>query len=155
MNRFMVSLGLGCVILAIMPVASSPAEEPEMLTRSSADTPTIRWHEDIQSGWRESRRRNVPMVIFITSEKCHYCDAMKKDTWCDSTVRSRIARDFVAIRLNPKRNSSTLSRIKVKMYPTTLIGVPQGKVVGHRLGYQPPEAMHQLLTESGRSGVIR
>ena len=94
------------------------------------------------------------MVIFITTDRCRYCDAMKQDTWCNDSIRSRL-RDFVAIRLTPQRNSATLGRINVKMYPTTLMGVPEGKIVSHREGYQPPAAVHQLLTESESSQANR
>ncbi len=150
-NRFMVLGGLGALailtslenrLLAEMPRSTGP-----VLATSTVTAPTIQWHEDLNSGWRESRRRNVPMVIFITSDHCSYCDAMKRDTWCDGSIRTRIAGGFVAIRLNPRRNAATLSRIRVKMYPTTLVGLPQGKVVGHRLGYRPPAALHQLLSD--------
>ena len=90
------------------------------------------------------------MVIFITSRRCHYCDAMKRDTWCDHEIRRRLADDFVAIRLTPDRNSSVLSRIDVATYPMTLIGVPQGKIIDHRIGYQPPRLMLQLLSKVKR-----
>ncbi len=88
------------------------------------------------------------MVIYITSDNCHYCDAMKRDTWCDESVRHRIAKGFIPIRLNARRNSATLGRIHVACYPTTLVGAPRGKIIGQRQGYQPPAALHGLLTES-------
>ncbi len=152
----MVLLGVGTLLVPMLTGPMSPvrAEMPRYLTASSSRRPAIVWHETLESGWRESRRRNVPMVIFITSERCHYCDAMKRDTWCDETVQQRISEGFVAIRLTPKNNSSTLSRVAVQTYPTTLIGLPRGKIIGKRLGYQPPAALHGLLSESQRSGPM-
>jgi protein disulfide-isomerase len=122
------------------------AEMPSLRNGVAVDQATVVWHESLDAGWQESRRRGVPMVIFITSDRCHYCDAMKRDTWCDQSVRERLATDFVAIRLTPQINAQVLRRIKVSSYPTTLIGIPQGKIVDHRTGYQPPESMRQLLT---------
>lgn len=150
MNRFMVWMGFGSLLLLFSSLcATVRAEMPRYLTTSSASaSPQITWHETLESGWKESRRRDVPMVIYITSEQCHYCDAMKRDTWCDESVRRRIAKGFVAIRLMPRRNSATLGRIDVKAYPTTLVGVPRGKIIGNRIGYQPPAALHGLLSES-------
>jgi protein disulfide-isomerase len=81
---------------------------------------------------------------------------MKRETWCNDSIRRRIASGFVAIRLSPRKNAATLNRIDVKMYPMTLIGVPRGKVIGHRRGYQPPADLHQLLTEAkNRPGLLR
>ncbi|MGI9473007.1 MAG: thioredoxin family protein [Rubripirellula sp.] len=151
MNRFMVWLRSGtvCVVCAALALQGH-AEMPWMVSTTSPNPagPTISWHDTLEAGWRESRRRNVPMVIFITSERCHYCDLMKRDTWRDESVSSRLKRDFVAISLSPSRNSETLNRIDVTTYPTTLIGVPQGRIIGHRLGYQPPSAVHGFLSET-------
>ncbi len=131
-------------------VCACLAEMPRYETPSGATESSVVWHETLAAGWQESRSRNVPMVIYITSERCTYCDAMKRDTWCDETIRHRLAEGFVAIRLTARRNSATLSRIDVQTYPMTLVGVPEGKIIGHRNGYQPPAALHGLLTEAKR-----
>lgn len=147
MKRFMVALGLGSLLLSY----SARAEMPRSLgsTANSLPTsPTIVWHDTLETGWQESRKRDVPMVIYITSERCHYCEAMKRDAWCDETVRQRLSRGYVAIRLSPQQNSATLDRINVKAYPTTLVGIPRGKIIAQRTGYQPASALHQLLSEA-------
>lgn len=113
------------------------------------------WCDDFQRGWDEAKRRGVPMVVFITSDHCVYCDAMKRDTWCDVSVASRLRRDFVPIRLHRDRDSALLSRIIIPAYPTTLIASPQGKVMAHRVGYQPPDRMHQLFSEVQQQRSMR
>jgi hypothetical protein len=108
----------------------------------------IVWHENLESGWRESRRTGRPMVIFITSARCRYCDVMKNVTWRDNGVESRVGNEFVAVRLSPEHNPAELSRITVDVYPTTLVAAPQGKVIEHRKGFQPPELLHELLNRA-------
>ena len=149
MNRLMVCLGLGS-LLFLGTTRFVSAEYPVSIQGASGSkmASMVTWHTDLQSGWREAKRRNVPMVIFITMEPCVYCDAMKRDTWCNQDVQNRMAGNFVAIRLNKMRNSDTLSRISVGTYPTTLLGTPNGKVVGHRLGYQPPDKLQAFLSEA-------
>jgi hypothetical protein len=105
----------------------------------------IAWHDDLDSGWRESQRTGRPMVIFITSARCRYCDAMKQSTWHDLGIENRVGKEFVAVRLSPEHNMKELSRIQVEVYPTTIVALPQGKVVDHRKGFQPPELLHGLL----------
>ena len=164
MNRFMVAMGFGSLSLFFLlsDASSCSAEMPnkDQLVSSNASgtnatgQPTITWHNSMETGWAESKRRKVPMVIFITTGRCRYCDAMKHDTWCDQVIGQRLADDFVAIQLTPQQNPSTLSRIKVKMFPTTLIGMPEGKIVDHRIGYQPIGAIHTLLSNA-RSRIKR
>lgn len=154
MNRLMVWMGFGSLLLltSSLALSTADAEMPGYVGSSAAPASLadarIRWHDSLDSGWEESRRRNIPMVIYITTERCRYCDAMKRDTWCDYSVLHRVAKDFVAIRLTPQRNTATLNRIRIAAYPTTLIGIPEGKIIGRRVGYQPPAELHGLLSES-------
>ncbi|WP_146522046.1 thioredoxin family protein [Stieleria varia] len=111
----------------------------------------VQWHDNLEAGWRQARQLKRPMVIFITSRQCIYCDAMKRDTWCDQSVTQQLRDGYVAIRLTPEHNAETLSRIKVPAYPTTLIGLPEGKVVAHRIGYQPANTVRSLLGEIANS----
>ncbi|MCA9139799.1 MAG: thioredoxin family protein [Planctomycetales bacterium] len=130
---------------AEMPTTNSP-----QLVRAGATSHEegVVWYDDLESGWKAAKASHRPMVIFITSQRCRYCDAMKRDTWRDGGVLQRVKNGFVAIRLSPDRNSETLGRIHVPAYPTTLIGHPDGKIIAHKVGYQPPTEMHRLL-ESG------
>ncbi|QDT02754.1 hypothetical protein K227x_11320 [Rubripirellula lacrimiformis] len=155
MKRFMVIVGLG-IVISLASAQAGWAEMPQRAsttvarypTQQSEIRPTISWHTSLESGWAESRRRNVPMVIYITTDPCKYCNAMKNDTWRDRSVQQDLAGDFVAIELSPEQNSSTLHRIKIDAYPTTLIGVPEGKIIASRQGYQPAAAMKSLLREA-------
>lgn len=131
---------------AVTTPTSSAAALP-----SSIPVDGVVWHEDLNAGWAEARRLGRPMVIFITSKHCRYCDAMKTGTWRDGTVLHRMKGQFVAIRLSPDRNASVLRRIRIPAYPMTLIGSPRGKVVDHRVGYQPPSALLRLLDVAAAS----
>ncbi len=147
MNRIMVWIGLGIVLVS---GESSFAEMPTVGLGTDLPSTAVVWHENFDSGWQEARRRGIPMVIYITSDRCQYCEAMKRDTWCDQSVLARLAKDFVAIRLSPRDHSHILNRIDVPAYPMTLIGIPEGKIVDHRVGYQPPQRMHELLNKIKR-----
>lgn len=106
------------------------------------------WYENFDAGWRESRRRGLPMVVYITSDHCIYCDAMKRDTWGNDGIVSQLRGGYIAIRLHRDRDSAVLSRIVVPAYPTTLIASPEGKVISHRVGYQPPSEIRRFFAEA-------
>lgn len=105
------------------------------------------WFDDFDAGWRESKRRGVPMLVFITSDHCVYCDAMKQDVWCNEQIAGELRQHFVAIQLQRERDSKLLSRIQVPSYPTTLVASPAGKVMEHRIGYQPVDQIRRLFSE--------
>ncbi len=113
----------------------------------------IQWHDSLDSGWRESLRTGRPMVIFITSDHCRYCDIMKQNTWRESSIRSRIRDGFVAIRLKPGRNYE-LGRVQVRSFPTTLVAHPSGKVIADQAGYHPPGSIHHMLSKTTPAQVL-
>lgn len=127
----------------VSSLSTAKADRSSATDLVSADTPM--WHDNFETGWDAARRSGRPMLIFITSEHCQFCDAMKKNTLCDAGIRSRIAAGFVPIILRPDTNPSILARIPVTTYPTTLLAIPRGKVIAHRVGYQPPDRLHELL----------
>ena len=170
MKRIMVQKGLAfpgdrlvrilfpSIILLVTMVSSSMAQSATISSRlisTGRGMPPndIVWHDNFEEGWRLAKRLKRPMVIFITSDRCLYCESMKRNTWCDSGIQSRIKQGFVAIRLSPKRNAKTLQRIKVPAYPTTLVGHPNGHIVDHKIGYQPPTVLHTLLEKA--DGMFR
>lgn len=127
--------------------ASASADPAGMAGAQVGAVADVAWHGDLDSGWRTARASNRPMLIFITSDDCVYCDAMKRNTLCDQSVLRRLSQQFVPVVLRRGTNTEELQRITVTTYPTTLVAIPQGKVVGHRIGYQPPESFHALLSE--------
>ncbi|MCR9209885.1 MAG: thioredoxin family protein [bacterium] len=131
---------IGKVVSSLSAAKATRSSATELV---SADTPM--WHNDFESGWAAARRSGRPMLIFITSEDCRFCDAMKQNTLCDASIRSRLANGFVPIILRPDTNPNILARIPVTTYPTTLLAVPRGTVIAHRVGYQPPDRLHELL----------
>lgn len=133
------------------------SQDSTALTASISDTqletnvlPTVEaeltWFDNFEAGWDAAKQTGRPMVIFITSEECTYCDAMKKNTLCEPSVRNRLLTRFIPIRLRPDANNRVLSRVKVTAFPTTLVAHPRGKVLAHRVGYQPVDQFHDLLS---------
>ena len=124
--------------------------DQELASKTMASSGSLNephWHEELKTGWEASKETGRPMLIFITSEECTFCDAMKENTLCDPTVRERLFQRFIPIRLRPDANNRVLSRIKVTTFPTTLVAHPRGKVLAHRIGYQPVDRFHELLSE--------
>ncbi len=113
------------------------------------------WHDNLADGWRASKATGLPMLIFISSESCVYCDAMERDTWRDTRIRSQLAGRFVPIHLKKGRNDDVLSRVKIKMYPTTLMANAAGKVTDYRAGYQPPNQILNLVRRPQLNRLVR
>ena len=138
--------------MADSPQASETGP-PELTSAPAPSADALQWHESLETGWKEAKATGRPMLIFITTEECVYCDAMKRGTLCDESIRKRLFASFVPIRLRPSVNNRVLSRIEISAYPTTLVAHPYGKVATHRIGYQPVDRFHAMLSEVDPAGV--
>ena len=139
-------------IIALSPsaLAVSPSMAGVRTTADGSMVQGIRWHRNFDAGWREAARRNVPMVIFISARRCHYCEVMKASTWADPCVTNEVNQDYVAISLNPDDNAAVLSRIDVEMYPMTLVGLPEGRIIDSLKGFQPVKEILRLVQKHRR-----
>jgi len=123
MKRFMVGTRHGLAVfstLVILTAATTstrfaPVAHGEMPPAASPNE--VIWFDDFETGWRHARRLGRPMVIFITTRHCRYCNVMKRRTLTDGSIVRRIRDSFVAVELTPDRNSQTLRRIRVPAYP--------------------------------------
>ena len=150
--------GISTVLLVMITVCFCQVGIGQDLSSSQArlistapQASAVAWYEDFDAGWQAAKESRRPMVIFISSKRCYYCDAMKQSTWVDRGVLDKIKQKFVAIRLTPERNSKVLERIDVPAYPTTLVGHPDGHILGHRVGFQPASAMQSFLNKMQQS----
>ena len=156
MKRVMVAKGIRLLSVWVIGLftfvcllSSESFSDTPLYTSSASRIPgKVYWHTNLSSGWAEAKKRNLPMVIFITSERCTYCDAMKRNSWCNDQIQRSVSSQFVAIELKPGRNDATLSKIDVPAFPTTLVGIPDGKIISHAVGYQPPTELQSLLNRA-------
>jgi len=81
----------------------------------------IPWLHDINHAAAESVRLNRPMLVNISTAWCGYCRKMRRETFADSGVVSKITDCFVPVKLNADRNRDFIRRMDVRVYPTTLI----------------------------------
>lgn len=142
MNRFTLPVCAGILAFA--------TAHGTLSSSAAAAEPTIAWQQDFASGWSLSKQTGRPMVIYITSDQCRYCDLMKRNTWSAPQIAKRISGSFVGIRLNPRDHADVLARIKVPAYPMTLVALPEGKVIDHVVGYRTPAELQSLMNKVDR-----
>lgn len=112
----------------------------------------ISWNEGLRNGWSKSRQTGKLMVIFATSDQCHYCDLMKQNTLSDTTIMGRIQQSFVPVRLHVNRDRDVIKKLGIPAFPTVIIATPSGKVIDHNVGFQSPSEMLRFLKRNELRG---
>lgn len=117
------------------------------LTMAATKAP-IRWHSDPAKAHQLARTHRRPMLLFITTNGCHYCSTMKTRTFADPQVAADITSQFVAATVNGPDYATLTHQLGVKGYPTTVIISPDYRVLDSITGYVDARRFRQRLSAS-------
>lgn len=102
-------------------------------TLSAQDS--VRWLTSAQEAADEAARTGKPILVYVRSASCYYCDLMQKDVWQNPQAASVIKRDFVPLKLTHEKNPEAVEALQVKSFPSTIVFSPKRKYL-HRIdGY--------------------
>jgi thioredoxin-related protein len=103
------------------------------------------WHHDWDSAWDASQAEGRPILIFVTKKCCYYCEKMKNNTYGNSSVVDDIQRDYVPVTIDSAQYPNIVSKLNVRLFPTTVIIGSDATVIDSRAGYVGPEQMRSWL----------
>jgi protein disulfide-isomerase len=107
------------------------------------------WHRDWTSAREASQSEGRPMLVFVTSKCCYYCEKMRTETYGNSSLVDDIEREFVPASIDSKQYPEVADRLNVRLYPTTVIIGSDGQVIATKPGYVGPEQLRSWLKTSG------
>jgi protein disulfide-isomerase len=113
------------------------------------------WHHDWNSAWDASQSEGRPMLIFVTSKCCYYCEKMRTETYGNSLVVDDIQREFVPASIDSKQYPDIADKLNVRLYPTTVIIGSDGRLIDSKPGYVGPEQFRSWLKTSNTKIVRR
>ena len=126
-----------CLTLSAVVAAAEPD--------SIAEPSQIVWMADVTKAWEISQQWKQPLLLFISSENCLYCDKMKEETYGDVKVAADINESFVAASIMGKDWQVLVKKLSVKHYPATVIISPHNKVLDRIEGFVAPTELRTRL----------
>jgi thioredoxin-related protein len=84
-------------------------------TATAADG--VEWLRSAAKAAELSQKTGKPILIYVRSETCHYCDLMQRDVWEDPATVAMIQRQFIPLKLTREENKEGVEAMKVKGYP--------------------------------------
>ncbi|TWT82860.1 thiol:disulfide interchange protein precursor [Planctomycetes bacterium CA13] len=95
----------------------------------------IRWNNSIESTIESARASRKPILVFVTTDWCHFCKKMKQETWSAPNVSVPISQHFETLILDGDRNKEVVNKMGLKSFPVTLLYTPDGHFVDQQNGY--------------------
>ena len=104
------------------------------------------WHRDWDSALAASQEQGRPILCFVTmGDGCYYCEKMVRSTYSDPRVLEEIDRDFVLASIDSNRHPQIAKKLKVRLFPTTVIVGVDAKVIDSKAGYAGPDQLRSWL----------
>ena len=115
--------------------------EPKVTTAPTVTAPSFEWVQDYDRALAAAKGTKRIVMVDIYTDWCGWCKKLDKDTYNDKGVGDKVAKDFVAVKLNPEKNlkGATLAKeFGTTGYPHIVFVDATGKKVSEINGYLPP-----------------
>lgn len=117
-----------------------------MLHAEVPQSVAIEWVNDLERAKAKMAEESQPMVLFISSPGCHYCELMKQKVFTQPWISNEISQKYLPVMINGHEQRELASRLQVRAYPTVAIVHPSGAVMQIARGYKNPDEFAKFLT---------
>lgn len=129
------------------------------LFSSWSEAQEVQWLRSPEQAAEVAAKTGKPILVYIRSAACHYCDLMQKNVWQDPDTARIVMRDFVPLKLTREDNAESIAVLQIKGYPSTLLFSSKREYVSRLDGYvESPRllsAMQQARSASNSEPSLR
>lgn len=115
----------------------------------------IAWTTDVRTAWQTAQAANRPLLLFVTSSHCDYCRKMQSDTLASPAVARSVEDSYVPVMVNADSSAGLAAQLKVSGVPTTLLVLPDGRIVDRVEGYVSAAKLQTKLDSVVRQNEAR
>lgn len=102
-----------------------PIDPPDAVHFRAAD---VTWQTDWAKAAKESKDKNLPMLVVFSSTNCRWCKVLADGTLKDPAVTAKINALFVPVKVNDP-DASWMRNFGVRAFPTSVILTPGGEKI--------------------------
>ena len=118
-------LFLTAFLCASSVVATEPIPTPTAIPPTLA-SPDIPWITKYNEARKQGTASELPVMLFVTMNRCRYCVKMQQDSFADESVAKELNESFVPAKLYLDPESKLAESLKITIYPTTMFIAPDG-----------------------------
>ncbi|MCA9131605.1 MAG: thioredoxin family protein [Planctomycetales bacterium] len=109
-----------------------------LLAPAAAAGQEVKWLRSAEQAAAVAAQTGKPILVYVRSASCHYCDLMQTNVWQDPTAAEVIMRDFVPLKLTREENAEAVKVLQIKGFPSTIIFSADRRYVDRLDGYLEP-----------------
>lgn len=133
------------------PIAPAPVASP---TEVGKKLPIFR-HDDVDLAWQSAQKSRRPVMVFVTSKNCFYCQKMVEETFSHPQIAKANNERFETAILSRDKQPEIVKKLGIRAFPTTLLVNPDGSLQGRLEGFAEPVKFAQQFLLPPKDSVGR
>ena len=114
------------------------------LLHKAASSKGIEW-QSYADGMARGQFEKKKVFLHFYAEWCAACKTMADSTFRDPGVIASLNKDFIPIKVDVDIHKRTSDLYRVKLLPDTWFIAENTDIIGHQLGYIPPQQLMKIL----------
>lgn len=117
----------------------------------------VQWLRSAEQAAELAAQSGKPILVYVRSASCHYCDLMQKNIWQNPATAAIITRDFIPLKLTREENGEAVDSLKIKGFPSVFIFSADREYLDRFDGYVEPDQflskvqrLHLAATQGSR-----
>ena len=110
----------------------------------------VDWQKSYADALAKAKKEKKLVLVDVYTDWCGWCKKLDKDTYSDKDVQAKLAKDFVAVKVNPETSDEgkkLQEQFSIRGFPYLLFVDGDGKKVAEIVGYKPAAAFLTRLEE--------
>ncbi len=139
-----------CFGVIVSPVCGEDAK-PRAAEPLASAAPVVRLRHGVFKyssypvAWTSAQSSNRPILVFATSSNCPHCTRMIGETLRSPQVGRFLNDSFETVYVNRAEQPELAAKLKIRMFPTTIVVGPNNQVLDVIEGYVDSKTFAQRL----------
>jgi thiol:disulfide interchange protein len=115
-------------------------------------TASFSWESDYDTALAKAKKDKKLVMVDVYTDWCGWCKVLDRDTFSNKDVQAKLAKDFVAVKINPEKSQKN-RRIEQQLgragfYPHIYLLDVNGKQLDEIPGFVPADRFAQQLDDA-------
>jgi thiol:disulfide interchange protein len=110
------------------------------MVAASARAESVNWQADFDKAVASAKKDGKLVVVDLYTDWCGWCKKLDRDVYSDPKVIQKLAKDFVAVKINPEKTARArqlAQQFGTRGYPHIVFVNGDGKKIDELGGYVP------------------
>jgi thiol:disulfide interchange protein len=111
----------------------------------------VKWESDYDKAVAAAKKDSKLVLVDVYTDWCGWCKKLDRDVYADAKVIERLSKNFVAVKINPEKNSRAAQlahQFGTHGYPHIVFVNGDGKKIGEIGGYVSAGVFLQRLDKA-------